>query len=128
VDQFMNREEGIKALREASEALSRASAALHERADGRENLQGATTLIVGGLGQAVESLADHLEDDVAASETPQSGTPAVEVGQVWTGITGNRLVVREVTHGRARLSYESDPGDEAWEDVEDVQRSFTLAG
>ena len=55
------------------------------------------------------------------------GAPAVEVGQVWLGITGNRLVVREVKDGRARLSYEDDPGDEAWADVEDVRMSFTLA-
>ena len=56
-----------------------------------------------------------------------TGAPAVEVDQVWTGITGNRLVVREVKDGRARLSYEDDPGDETWEDVEDVRMSFTLA-
>jgi hypothetical protein len=55
------------------------------------------------------------------------GVPAVEVDQVWTGISGNRLVVREITHGRARLSYEDDPGSEIWEDVEDVRMSFTLA-
>lgn len=55
------------------------------------------------------------------------GVPSVEVGQVWTGITGNRLVVREIKDGRARLSYEDDPGDETWEDVEDVRTAFTLA-
>lgn len=52
---------------------------------------------------------------------------AVEAGQVWLGGTGNRLVVREVKDGRARLSYEDDPGDETWEDVEDVESAFTLA-
>lgn len=55
------------------------------------------------------------------------GVPEIEVGQVWTGITGNRLVVREVKDGRARLSYEDDPGDETWEDVEDIRTAFTLA-
>lgn len=51
---------------------------------------------------------------------------AVEVGQVWLGGTGNRLVIREVKDGRARLSYEDDPGDETWEDCEDVESAFTL--
>lgn len=55
------------------------------------------------------------------------GAPAVAVGQVWTGITGNRLVVREVKGGRARLSYKDNPGDETWEDVEDIRTAFTLA-
>jgi hypothetical protein len=53
--------------------------------------------------------------------------PEVKAGQVWQGITGNRLVVREVTDGRARLSYEDDPGDETWEDVEDIRTAFTPA-
>lgn len=52
---------------------------------------------------------------------------AVEAGQVWLGSTGNRLVIREVKNGRARLSYEDDPGDETWEDVADVESAFTLA-
>jgi hypothetical protein len=51
----------------------------------------------------------------------------VEVGQVWLGVTGDRFVVREVKDGRARLSYEDDPGDETWEDCEDVLSAFTLA-
>jgi len=51
---------------------------------------------------------------------------AVTVGQVWTGLTGNRMVIREVKDGRARLSYEDDPGDETWEDCEDIRSSFTL--
>lgn len=55
------------------------------------------------------------------------GVPEVAVAQVWQGITGNRMVVREVKDGRARLSYEDDPGDEAWEDVEDIRMAFTPA-
>lgn len=55
------------------------------------------------------------------------GVPEVEVGQVWTGLTGSRLMVQEVKGGRARLSYEDDPGDETWEDVEDIRTAFTLA-
>jgi hypothetical protein len=56
-----------------------------------------------------------------------TGVPEVAAGQVWLGGTGNRMVVREVSDGRARLSYEDDPGDETWEDVEDIPLAFTLA-
>jgi hypothetical protein len=77
-----------------------------------------------GVSGLAECTSGHWHAELANMLT---GTPQVEVDQVWLGITGNRLVVREITHGRARLSYEDDPGDETWEDVEDVQRSFTLA-
>lgn len=159
MDQFTNRGEGIRALHEASEALARASAALHEREGGRENLIGATSEIVGGLRQAVQALADQIMDGVPAAEGDGTtflptevtvdgvrlyveaandgppidlvntlmGVPEVGVGQVWLGISGNRLVVREVKNGRARLSYEDDPGDERWEDVADIRTAFTLA-
>jgi len=35
------------------------------------------------------------------------------------------MVIREVKDGRARLSYEDDPGDETWEDCEDIRTAFT---
>lgn len=66
--QFMNRADGIRELHAASEALSRASAALHEQEGGRTNLIGATSEIIGGLGQAVQALANQIEDEVSATD------------------------------------------------------------
>lgn len=76
--------------------------------------------------EGVSGLAECTSGELHAELENMLTGVTVEVGQVWTGITGNRMVIREVKDGRVRLSYEDDPGDETWEDCEDVLAAFTL--
>jgi hypothetical protein len=80
--------------------------------------------LIEGVSGLAECTSGHWHAELSNMLT---GVPEIEVGQVWLGSTGNRLVIREVKDGRARLSYEDDPGDEVWEDVEDIRMAFTLA-
>lgn len=95
--------------------------------DGREvppdsiDLDQVARLIVGVSGLA-EITSGELHNELV---NMLEGPPKVKIGQVWLGATGNRMVIREVKDGRARLSYEDDPGDETWEDCEDIRTAFT---
>lgn len=52
----------------------------------------------------------------------------IELGDRFVGSTGNVMVVREVRDGRLYLSYEDDPDDGGWEDVDDVVGVFEYRG
>ena len=67
MDQFMNREQGIQAIQDAIKLLESAQGFLHEREDGRENLHGGVSGIVGGAIDGLSGLVDLLDDGVAAT-------------------------------------------------------------
>lgn len=57
------------------------------------------------------------------------GQPEVRVGQVYAGITGNRMVVLAVEGDRCQIVYEhAELNDEEpwWEDSDGVARYLTL--
>lgn len=70
----------------------------------------------------------HYLHDEDRTEDDGHGVPQVRVGQVWAGITGNRMVVLEVKGSQCKLVYRPNPHKEEpiWEACHDVARNLDL--
>lgn len=60
--QYMNRQVGMQALRDAGKALATAQDVLHEEEGGRMNLIGPMAQIIGGIQDAIAGLVDLLDE------------------------------------------------------------------
>lgn len=67
--EYVNRDEGIRRLREAEESMHMASHCFYEHGDG-ELLTGSLCYVLGGWSQAIASLADFLEEEGAYESVP----------------------------------------------------------
>lgn len=60
------------------------------------------------------------------SPQPDARAPRVRVGQVYAGITGNRMVVNAVEGDQCELVYEDGSEDPWWESCHDTAEYLRL--
>lgn len=63
-----------------------------------------------------------------STDQPRAADGRVRVGQVYAGVSGNRMVVLAVEGDQCQLAYQPNPGgeDPIWEDSYDVSEYLTL--